>query len=326
MASRKAVQGGLMPDSTEDSLAGKELKRAVLLQERPLGLRLHDRLLDLWPWLADASLSKPIFVVGHQRSGTSVLLNLLVQNPHLQNFVRYADPKGGDENEPFWERWGMPPRRPTTGKRLLASEEATPAVIEGMRAELRQVAHRGRRLITKGPVHGFRLLWLKRIFPDLYVVHIIRDGRAVIESMLRRDQIKGYYAYWSEETHSWGRYDPLENADLLGHPNALRPGQVDDRAIRLHMCSWVTYVEMVRRQAASLSHYLEVRYEDMCADTRSMVGRVYDFCGVGRHWLARWTPPDLPDQNHKWRTFFTAEQQAFIAREFGDVLAGLGYE
>jgi hypothetical protein len=199
-------------------------------------------------------------------------------------------------------------------------------VIEGVRAALERSARPGRRLATKGPVHGFRLLWLKRIFPDLYVVHIIRDSRAVIQSMLRRARTKGYYAYWSEETRSWGRYDPLENADLLDHPNALRPGQVDEQAIRLYMTSVQTYIEQVRRQARALDHYLEVRYEDLCADTRGVVREVYDFCDVARHLMARWTPRSLPSQNHKWRDFFMGEQQAYIEREFGAALAELGYE
>ena len=45
----------------------------------------------------------------------------------------------------------------------------------------------GRRLILKNPPNSTRIKQLLDIFPDAKFIHILRDGRTVVNSLINRD-------------------------------------------------------------------------------------------------------------------------------------------
>lgn len=123
-------------------------------------------------------LSRPVFIIGAPRSGTSFLGELISQH----RSVTYAD-------EPrFTWRYGNDAKSD-----LLRPGDARPEVREYIR---RSFAHLVRqqdktRLAEKMPSNSLRMGFIDRIFPDCRFVHIIRNGLDSVLSIRRYWQAAG---------------------------------------------------------------------------------------------------------------------------------------
>ena len=80
---------------------------------------------------------------------------------------------------------------------------------------------------------------IQRVLPEARFVHIIRDGRDVSLSHLRMN--------WGPETYE-------ESARL-----------------------WRNRIRKARKMAPTIDHYMEVRFEDLVADTEGVLRRVCEF-------------------------------------------------
>ena len=114
-----------------------------------------------------------------------------------------------------------------------------------------------------------RIGYLRSIFPDAIFVHVIRDGRAVVNSWLNVDFWKNSGAYhepkwknglpenWQEE---WQRYD--------GTPMALAALQ------------YRTIIQTSREESKDLEpwQYTEIHYEDFVQDPAKTLREVQAFC------------------------------------------------
>lgn len=169
------------------------------------------------------------------------------------------------ETYTLWER--------TCGRKFvrtyLVGEEATPAERTAVRRELgRLLWLQGKsRFATKitGPT---RIEFLQSIFPDLQVIHVIRDGRAVVNSWLEVDFWKcggGYIKpFWEGGLPAgWEAIWALHGRT----PAAL--AAIQYRAI----------IENARREARLLQprQYTEVRYESFISSPSDTVTRILDF-------------------------------------------------
>src|SRR5579872_155452 len=174
------------------------------------------------------ALDRPIFIIGTGRCGSTIfhdilshhprlayLSSLCVKFPHQPHFNRWAmhllDVPGCErivrrrcspvEAWAFWEEHCRGFRRPS--RDLLASD-VRPHVKARLPGVLEQtVSSRRSRLLVKltgWPRAGF----LAEIFPDALFVHILRDGRAVANSMLDTDFWNGYQG---PEQWRWGTLD-----------------------------------------------------------------------------------------------------------------------
>jgi Sulfotransferase family len=165
---------------------------------------------------------------------------------------------------------------------------------------------------------------IQRVLPEARFVHIIRDGRDVSLSHLRMN--------WGPETYA-------ESARL-----------------------WRNRIRKARKQAPKIDHYMEIRFEDLVADTEGVLRRVCDFIELdfdpvmldyheraeGRlaekarelprkkrppqpaearlesHKLAK--EPPRSDRVGMWRERMTPEEVAEYEAVAGDMLVELGYE
>ncbi len=175
---------------------------------------------------------------------------------------------------------------------------------------------------TPGYVREMRRI--QRVLPEARFVHIIRDGRDVSLSHLRMN--------WGPETY--------------------------EQSARL----WRNRIRKARKMAPSVNHYMEVRFEDLVADTEGVLRRVCDFIELdfdpvmldyheraegrlqekarelprkGRpnqsaearmdsHRLAK--EPPRSDRVGMWRERMTPEEVAQYESVAGDMLVELGYE
>lgn len=263
--------------------------------------------------------SRPVFIVGCPRSGTSLLRNLLRSHPHLafpreSHFIprfsrAYGDPR--DEHAAIdlarrvlslsWiERWEL---------------DVTPDAFAGCRSFRAVVStlfeawarREGKpRWGDKTPHYLTEIRTLLRLFPEGQVVHVYRDGRDVALSWLR---------------------------------TRLHPANLCTAATL-----WRTWVRAGRCAGAAVAGdaYTEVAYERLVNDTRATMQEVCAFLhepfsdavlvpsplpqGPRIRALSVSAAEVVPANAGQWRTQLSARERALFAAVAGDLLAELGYE
>ena len=216
-------------------------------------------------------IRRPILIVGSPRSGTTMLGKLLSQHPDIAYW---------EEPRPIWSQgnaW-------RDDDRLVASD-LTPAIAKRIdRRFSRFLADSGRvRFAEKTPSNTLRLPFLHALYPDARIVHLVRDGRAVVASMRRmlekppdrgrvlarlretpwrdlpalaplvvRDVLRPRFS--GEKQKSWWGPRPPEWREWLDLPTPIKLAR-----------QWRTLVTTAREDLRShfpREQWIEVRYED----------------------------------------------------------------
>jgi hypothetical protein len=249
----------------------------------------------------NARLAEPIFLVGSPRSGTTLAVNLFATHPDVANWseggrlwdpIHYHDPEAD-------HHWG--------------AEQATPARIRRLHrwCEWYRQSHGKARFVNKHPRNSMRIGYLRRAFPDARFVHVIRDGRAVVSSILAQV----------------GRRERRQKRPMGGFakPPGWRALLRDDLAEQSAL-QWQAIVRHVREQAAALGPaYTEVRYEALCASPRDTYRGLFRFAGLRADDAALAGIPERLEESESWRTRLAPDQLAAIEKAAGDLLRELGY-
>lgn len=302
----------------------------------------------------DALIERPIFFIGMPRSGTTVvfenfsmheqlgwLSNYSARLPHwpVANVARLALdnavwslrgrkqqygphslmlsvlPKP-QEAYPFWQTY--------CGADFLWEFNLRPdALDDAGRDALRRMLHKtlvyqGRSRFSAKLTGPSRIGYLRSIFPDAMFVHVIRDGRAVVDSLLR-------VSFWRDKG---GLERPFWR-------NALSEAQIGEwersgkNPAALASYQWLNVITSTRNEAAGIGrdHYVEVKYEDFVSDPGPVLRRLYEWCGLEisdklageLKSIAR-----LKNMNSKYLERPEAEIKE-MDRIMGVQLAGLGY-
>lgn len=203
----------------------------------------------------------PIFVVGHVRSGTTWLYEMLVAHSEVAGvfesgvFSCFRELFDRSQWNPayiasFREFVGHP-----LGVSQLISREQLVTDLRTLTArwfgEVLQPEHRF--LVEKSPSHLFYMSDIAAVYPEARFVHIVRDGRDVIASAAAASA--GWAKHW--------RYDSR-------------------RRMMLEWASaWSQQMRLARQQGAVLGdRYLEVRYEALRAQPRAELRSVFEHCGL----------------------------------------------
>ena len=206
---------------------------------------------------ADALLGAPLFVVGCPGAGTGVVGDILGSHGR----VAYCDD---------------PPAIARYYPRLLRDEvstaEARAFYLDACR---RWLATRSpapiQRFALRCPGHALVVPFLAREFPDARIVHVLRDGRAVVPALLRGPAGGG---------EGRGTGGPGRRADdwlPAGRRVELEAATAAERAA----LTWIIHVSAgLEGRAVAPDRYFEVRYEDLLADPAGWGGRVLAFTGV----------------------------------------------
>ncbi|MGI9289997.1 MAG: sulfotransferase family protein [Gammaproteobacteria bacterium] len=286
-------------------------------------------------------ISKPIFLMGSGRSGTTVLFHHLSSHPdvcwfsnysnHLhmipimpvtQRFLKAGASGGrlaGDSQSNKDRKFSV---RPAEGKKLYkkagfpsdrkyTEDDYDPAAEARLKKIIeRHIFWSGKpRFITKDTANVQRARLLNEMFPDALYIHLIRDGRAVTNSMINKGWLPVLDLWWTGDKaidHVHEYEDPVE---LMG----------------LH---WKYNVEETFRLGEMVGpRYSEVRYEDLTSDVQGVMAKVMEFLelDVEPSWLKE-LPEKLPDMNDKWRTDLTERQTELLHNQIGDLLTRLNYK
>lgn len=204
----------------------------------------------------------PIFVVSAPRSGSTLLRLILNTHPRID-----VPPPGWlfDMIYPYMYSYGDL-KTPANLVALAEDVLETPTVskwrlsisAQELAAKARESTFRGifsalheahmalegkRRWGEKTPRHGFWMDEIGGLFPEAQFIHIVRDGRDMAIDI--SDSILLPYSVYS-------------GANL-----------------------WQRYVTAIRDSASRIDpgHYLEVRYEDLCANSETIIRRICDYLG-----------------------------------------------
>ena len=202
----------------------------------------------------EESLTPSPFIVGVPRSGTTLLRLMLDAHPDLAippetvfiHLAAKACKHASDPRRAFLEtvtshrRWKpLHIEDDLLSQRVAAIEPFD--LGEALRALYGLYAERfGKpRWGDKTPHYLRRMTLIQELLPEARFIHIIRDGRDVALSV----------------KDLWFGADSVEEAAR----------------------QWRGGIEKARRQSGNLSHYLEIRYEDLVLDTETTLRRICDF-------------------------------------------------
>ena len=264
--------------------------------------------------------SAPVFVVGMNGSGTTMLLDCLGRHPELYAFPRETRlipylmsrvPSYGDllVDANFQRLWDevriLPVFRETNDNTAIPLPPEWRHYHRSLAAILDAVfeyfaAREGKhRWCEKTPQHVQHLVALAQQFPAAKFIHVVRDGRDCAVSFHRR----------------WKR----------------RP--------ELTVFRWKKVVATGREQGQQLGagRYLEIRYEDLTAQPERSLRHICSFLGLpfdeatlesAQPYLqggSEGSQRGLQYNSGKWQGYFSARLQRRLERIAGRTLASCGY-
>jgi hypothetical protein len=243
--------------------------------------------------------NRMVFVVGSPRSGTTFVGNSLGSQPGFVDL-------------------GEVPLLKAAGPRLVGLP------VEEQAREVRRVVQLVRNL---GLVHGLRgveqnpetsyvLEGALRAYPEAKAVHVIRDGRDVICSLLERGWLGAGRAGVDDANQAYGAH-----ARFWIEPDRRQEFEEASEATRAAW-AWRTYVTAARVAPART---IELRYESLAADPAGEAERVARELDVDPAPLAAAFGNVHARSIGRWRTELTPDQLADVEAEAGQLLAQLGY-
>ena len=176
---------------------------------------------------------------------------------------------------------------------------------------------RGLRGVEQTPETSFVLGAALRAYPEAVAVHVVRDARDVVTSLLERGWLSAERQGADDARLAFGPYarfwvEPGREAEFE---------QVSDA--RRAAWAWRRYVTAA---AAAPERTVELRYERLVADPRGAAEPVAERLGVAVEPVADAFAAVHDRSAGRWRRDLTAEQLADVEDEAGEALERLGYE
>jgi hypothetical protein len=296
-------------------------------------------------------VDRPVFVIGTGRSGLSPLMDLVAYHgafawpsqyndrwpsrPELSalskvvelpvirgrlKFVRRV-PKHAEAFR-LW-RWCFPGFAEPF--RDLEASDVTPHVRRRFHQVVGAITRYQRKPRFIAEYSGWsRIRFLREIFPDAKFIHIVRDGRAVVHSLLTVRWWDGWHG-----VHRWRIGPPgpdvLEELERHGHSFTA-----------LAAAYWKILVANIADRGEELPEddLLTVRYEDLVADPEKEARRCVAFAGLDPDdpaFLRHLRAVRIVDANHEhlrippWREAFDRRDLEVIEDVAGPELARFGY-
>jgi hypothetical protein len=243
-----------------------------------------------------------VFVLGAPRSGTTWLAELLQAHPSTAGI-----PEG--ETQVFWALaplWRAAARPGgAIGSRISHTDlvAAVRAFCDALFAS--GCAKHGpgaTHFVEKTPAHAVHVERMREVYPDARFIHIIRDGRDVVRSIVRFE---------------------LEELIPIGLPKAA--------------AEWDRLNRLILQQAPHVNHYRQIRYEDLVESPVDGAVELLEWIGLPcdadvRARLA--DAAETPVSQHagtsrvgagKWRDDLSDAELSVIYHAAGPLLVELGY-
>jgi len=284
-------------------------------------------------------LKKTIFIIGSGRSGTTLLFDILSRHRECGYFNQYNNkfpkymflsmlsrvrdsrllckysiqniqskklskyfPKPAKEANNIWKIWD---NQIKTNDFLKEYQNETIKYVKSL------LKWQGKeRFISKNTNHILRLKYLDRIFEAPFFIHIIRDPRAVINSLLNVD--------WDNLIFWWKK-------------DSLTLRQLKNRKVDLVKL----WTENMKREINSLlinqdrikARLITVKYEDLTEETYKTTKCILNFCGmkIDSNIKKFLSTSSIQNRNYKWKNNLKSYQVDFINKETEEIMKSFGY-
>jgi hypothetical protein len=259
---------------------------------------------------SDHDIDQPIFVLGTGRCGSTIVFEALARHEDLGWFSNYNNwfprfelaswmprlydlpllgglPRGEKRQHrqgrshlndllpmpsECYPKWEVMCGRKFRDDFLLRQEAESAELLRVNRAVSRLLRLQGKKRFAAKVTGPPRIHFLASLFPDARFVHVIRDARAVVNSLLKVD-------YWKE---SGAYYRPKwENGLPEGWETEWEAHGATPAA--LAALQYRAILATAKRESSELEpeQYLEVAYEGFVADPLTVIHGIQRFCGLG---------------------------------------------
>ena len=292
------------------------------------------------------------FVMGHARSGTTLLMRLLrlheeVHCNYQAHFFSRKPMLKSLVDSPDAEEWLS-----RKSNRWNQGRDLSPLVLRATADFImeRDAAREGKHIVgDKSPsstIHGQIVRDTHLIYPDAKIIYIVRDGRDVLTSERFRNFV--------EESKFLTSEDKRIMADLQTDSAPFSDGRrsiFTETSIRNIAKRWVDDLNEIDEESKRLygENYISLRYEDMLSNPFAELSRLWKFLDVKKvdsalekqlveemssnpdeEWQAKRNEgiaSFLPKgQAGNWQRLFTARDKALFKEIAGDVLTKWRYE
>lgn len=264
-----------------------------------------------------------IFIIGSPRSGTTWLQAMIGAHPQVSTTVELT--LFSQYTAPWIRRWeeevsNIEEGRWHQGLPVLWSEEEfygfLELFLERAYEKVLSLNPQATHILDKHPGYSAYVDHIHRLIPNARFIHMIRDGRDVVCSMIAAKQQIGF-GKGTVEKAAW---------------------------------DWRSRLLKAREAAKFTDQYLEVRYEELLNDGVTILGHVFDFCSLPvvtkqiqgivqdhrfkKMRAARFTPDEsiqAPEgayrkgQPGSWHGDLSPIQRYIFNQIAGDLLQDLGY-
>jgi hypothetical protein len=204
----------------------------------------------------------PVFVIGSPRSGTSILAWALAHHPEFwasgELHILFGLFGQGWVKKKFQQEKNLP--EGWFEEEKVEFDEFLGYLGLGLNA-LFSSRSRGKRWVDQTPLHASMAVELSKMFPGASFLHILRDGRDVVESMV-----------------NFQNAIPTEQQPVLRANDLYPPWATDFKEACL---TWRSSVEAAMAfSKAEPARCLTIRYSDLVTDTQGTFRKIFEFLKV----------------------------------------------
>lgn len=284
---------------------------------------------------------KPVFIVGVGRSGSTIFHKIFARHPNLAWLSGYLDryptkpqinkflmnvidwpiiPIVMKRNYPeecysFWEYYCKGFRTPC--RDLTSNDVTIKAKTEIRKVLAGLLTPRRNRLLLK--ITGWpRIGYLNEIFDNAKFIHIIRDGRAAVNSMINEPW---WWGWRGPENWRWGRLTVEQEDEWEKHNKSF---------LALAAIEWKIILNALEKSRKYIkpNQLMEIKYENLCENTVDVFKKVVDFSDL------KWSDSfenvvqsyQLKVKNYKWQEQLTKKQQEILEKVLSPYLSRYGYK
>ncbi len=290
----------------------------------------------------ESSIDRPVFIFGVPRSGTTVTQALMASHPDLAWSSQFTNrfPEHpqlallsrvldvDSVRRRLSTRWWITPRPAEpyillryvtdsafTQPRPLAEADVTPHAASRYRHVVRQHLHwQGKSRYLQKHTGFPRTRYLRTIFPNARFVHVLRDGRAVANSLVHVGFFDSMKGSWP-----WGPMRPEFEQEYL------ESGQAP---IVLAAIWWKTLIDLIEPAMLELpsGHGVTVRYDELIVRPQETMAELAESCDLELSpvFSQRVRRIRVSGSDDKWKQL-PREEQRLLEDSLGDHLARLGF-
>jgi hypothetical protein len=240
-----------------------------------------------------------IFVVGSPRSGTTFLGGSLGAQPGLVDLGE------------------VKPLKAAIPELAHLPEQQAAARFRRRLEIVRQLGLAGHlRGVEQTPETSFVLQAALRAYPAARAVHIVRDGRDVVCSLLERGWLAAERAGSDDAGLSFG-----------AHPRFwVEPERADEfrSASEARRAAWA-WRRYVTAAGAAPERTLQLRYEELVGDPTAVAGMLAEYFDLRQEPLVESLSEAFDRSVGRWQKDLTAGQLSDVEDEAGDLLRALGF-